>query len=68
MSTPITISPVSTISTTAETVSQNPLVLSELTADVSDFVGQFQDYLQTNPTWIGNLTTQTSQTTQNKNN
>src|SRR5271168_4615825 len=62
MSTPITISPVSTISTTATTVSQNPLVLSELTADVADFVDQFQSYLQTNPTWIGNLTTQTSQT------
>ncbi|MGD0511039.1 MAG: hypothetical protein ABSA33_04320, partial [Candidatus Micrarchaeaceae archaeon] len=36
--------------------------MSELTADVDDFVGQFQDYLHTNPTWIGNLTTATSQT------
>lgn len=38
------------------------LVLSDLTADVDQFVQQFQTYLQTKPTWVGNLTTQTSQT------
>lgn len=38
------------------------LVLSDLTADVDQFVQQFQTYLSTKPTWIGNLTTQTSQT------
>jgi|ERR1700682_5393786 len=56
------ISPVSTISTGPTTVSQNPLVLSQLTDSVSDFVSQFESYLQTNPVWQGNLTTQTSQT------
>lgn len=38
------------------------LVLSNLTADVDEFVQQFQAYLQNNPTWVGNLTTQTSET------
>ncbi len=38
------------------------LVLSSLTADVDEFVQQFQTYLQNNPTWVGNLTTQTSET------
>lgn len=38
------------------------LVLSDLTADVDQFVVQFQQYLQNTPTWVGNLTTQTSET------
>jgi hypothetical protein len=38
------------------------LVLSDLTADVDDFVNQMQNALVTKPTWIGNLTTQTSET------
>lgn len=38
------------------------LVLSDLTADVDQFVQQFQAALATKPTWIGNLTTQTSET------
>lgn len=38
------------------------LVLSDLTGDVDDFVTQFQAALATKPTWIGNLTTQTSET------
>lgn len=48
--------------TSISTTSANPLQLSTLTADVEDFVDQFQSYLQNNPVWIGNLTTQTSQT------
>lgn len=40
----------------------NTLTLSTLTSDIDDFVDQFQTYLQTQPTWVGNLTTQTSQT------
>lgn len=40
----------------------NTLVLSDLTADVDQFVAQFQQALANKPTWIGNLTTQTSQT------
>jgi hypothetical protein len=47
---------------TSGTTSVNTLTLSTLTADVDDFVDQFQSYLQNQPTWIGNLTTQTSQT------
>jgi hypothetical protein len=38
------------------------LTLSDLTADVNQFASQFELYLQQNPTWVGNLTTQTSQT------
>lgn len=38
------------------------LVLSDLTGDVDQFVTQFQQYLQNTPTWVGNLTTQTSET------
>ena len=38
------------------------LVLSDLTADVDDFVTQFQTALAAKPTWVGNLTTQTSET------
>lgn len=38
------------------------LVLSDLTADVDQFVQQFQAALANKPTWKGNLTTQTSQT------
>jgi hypothetical protein len=38
------------------------LVLSDLTADVNQFAAQFELYLQQKPTWVGNLTTQTSQT------
>jgi hypothetical protein len=38
------------------------LVLSDLTADVDQFVQQFQAYLQQQPVWVGNLTTQTSET------
>jgi len=54
MSTPATSSTTSTPSTT--------LVLSQLTGDVDQFVQQFQQYLQSKPTWVGNLTTQTSET------
>ncbi len=36
--------------------------LSDVTADFGQFVQQFQGYLQTQPVWVGNLTTQTSQT------
>ena len=46
------------MSTPAQTI----LTLSDLTADINDFTDQFQAYLQNNPTWVGNLTTQTSQT------
>jgi hypothetical protein len=38
------------------------LILSDLTADVNQFAAQFELYLQQKPTWVGNLTTQTSQT------
>jgi hypothetical protein len=38
------------------------LVLSNLTADVDQFVQQFQAFLQQQPVWVGNLTTQTSET------
>ncbi len=38
------------------------LVLSDLTADVDDFVTQFNTVLASKPTWVGNLTTQTSTT------
>jgi hypothetical protein len=53
-----------TSSVTSSTTSTNAvtLVLSDLTADVNQFASQFELYLQQNPTWIGNLTTQTSQT------
>lgn len=54
MSTPPTSSTTSTPAVT--------LVLSDLTADVDQFVQQFQAYLQQQPVWVGNLTTQTSQT------
>jgi hypothetical protein len=54
MSTPATSSTTSTPAVT--------LVLSDLTADVDQFVQQFQAYLQQKPVWVGNLTTQTSQT------
>lgn len=40
----------------------NTLVLSDLTADFSQFVSQFENYLVNTPTWKGNLTTMTSQT------
>jgi hypothetical protein len=43
-------------------MADNILVLSDLTADVDQFVQQFQAFLQTRPTWKGNLTTQTSET------
>lgn len=55
--------PSGTISVAAATPpAQNVLQLSTLTSDIDDFVSQFQSYLQNQPTWIGNLTTQTSQT------
>jgi hypothetical protein len=54
MSTPPTSSTTSTPAVT--------LVLSDLTADVDQFVAQFQAYLQQQPVWVGNLTTQTSET------
>jgi hypothetical protein len=38
------------------------LVLSDLTAEVDDFVGQFNAYLVNQPVWKGELVTQTSQT------
>lgn len=38
------------------------LVLSDLTADPTQFIQQFQTSLTNKPTWVGNLTTQTSQT------
>lgn len=38
------------------------LVLSDMTADVTQFIQQFQTYLTNRPVWQGNLTTQTSQT------
>jgi hypothetical protein len=66
MSTPATSSTTSVTSSTSvipNTTSTNVLTLSTLTADVEDFVDQFQSYLQNQPTWVGNLTTQTSQTT-----
>jgi phage-related protein len=47
----------STTSTAAIT-----LTLSDLTADVNQFASQFELSLQQKPTWVGNLTTQTSQT------
>ncbi len=40
----------------------NQLVLSDLTQDHDQFVTQFQDYLNNQPTWKGTLTTMTSQT------
>jgi hypothetical protein len=53
----------STLYATSSTTSTNPtLVLSSLTGDIDQFVQQFQAYLQTTPTWVGNLTTQTSET------
>jgi len=54
------------MSTTSTSSSLNSptmfLTLSNLTADVEQFVTQFQQYLLTQPTWAGNLTTQTSET------
>jgi hypothetical protein len=51
------------MSTPITTASTTPtLVLSDLTADVDQFVQQFQQALALKPTWIGNLTTQTSET------
>ena len=52
------------MSTTSSTTSTPAvtLVLSDLTADVDQFVQQFQAYLQQQPVWVGNLTTQTSET------
>lgn len=38
------------------------LVLSDATQDFSQFTQQFEAYLSQNPTWVGTLTTQTSQT------
>lgn len=43
-------------------MTQNVLVLSDLTMDFNQFVTQFENYLVTTPTWQGNLTTMTSQT------
>ncbi|MDN3040695.1 hypothetical protein P2L35_13425, partial [Enterococcus faecium] len=40
----------------------NKLVLADLTADVDQFVSQFQNYLTTIPSWQGTLTTMTSET------
>jgi hypothetical protein len=41
---------------------QTILTLSDMTADVDQFVTQFQTYLQTQPSWVGNLTTTTAET------
>lgn len=41
---------------------QQILKLSDLTGDVTQFIQQFQAYLVTKPSWVGNLTTQTSET------
>lgn len=38
------------------------LTLSDISQDFDQFVTQFQAALQSQPTWVGNLTTQTSQT------
>jgi hypothetical protein len=51
-----------TSTTTSVTTPAQVLSLSPLTAEVTDFTGQFHTYLQNNPTWVGNLTTQTSET------
>lgn len=59
MSTPATSSTSSTASTST---SSNVLVLSDLTVDFDQFVVQFQQALINKPTWVGNLTTQTSET------
>lgn len=40
----------------------NQLVLSDLTVEYSDFVDQFNTFLQNQAVWQGTLTTQTSQT------
>lgn len=43
-------------------MTDHTLVLSDLTQDFSQFVNQFQTYLNTKPAWQGTLTTMTSQT------
>lgn len=42
--------------------SSNVMVLSDLTADYSQFTSQFNTFLASTPTWQGTLTTMTSQT------
>lgn len=52
----------STPSTSSTQSNTNQLVLSDLTLEFSDFVDQFQTFLNNTSTWNGNLTIKTSAT------